>query len=122
MEKGRYRFSVTAEAYGLTNSGISRSLASRPPYRTAREAPKPPGRLLLSLPVSFERWVEEELDVPVHAGSTGRGGPCGVGHRRRLSPIVGPSTYRPGARGLPPLYRPRVEWAGARPLCGTGTG
>ena len=33
MEKGRYRFSVTAEAYGLTNSGISRSLASRPPYR-----------------------------------------------------------------------------------------
>jgi hypothetical protein len=34
MEKGRHRFSVTADAYGLTYSGISRSLASRPPYRT----------------------------------------------------------------------------------------
>ena len=34
MEKGRHRFSVTADAYGLTISGISRSLASRPPYRT----------------------------------------------------------------------------------------
>ena len=34
MEKGRHRFSVTADAYGLTISGISRSLASRPPYRS----------------------------------------------------------------------------------------
>jgi hypothetical protein len=34
MEKGRHRFSVTADANGLTNSGISRSLASRPPYRS----------------------------------------------------------------------------------------
>jgi hypothetical protein len=33
MEKGRHRFSVSADANGLTNSGISRSLASRPPYR-----------------------------------------------------------------------------------------
>ena len=34
MEKRRSRFSVTADAYGLTNSGVSRSLASRPSYRT----------------------------------------------------------------------------------------
>src|SRR5208282_3291568 len=33
MEKGRNRFTVTAEAYGLTNPGTSRSLASRPPYK-----------------------------------------------------------------------------------------
>jgi hypothetical protein len=33
MEKGRNRLPVTAVAYGLTNPGISRSLASRPPYR-----------------------------------------------------------------------------------------
>jgi hypothetical protein len=37
MEKGRSRFSVTADAYGPTNSGISRSLASRPPYRNRTE-------------------------------------------------------------------------------------
>ncbi len=35
MEKGRSRLSVTADAYGLTNSGVRRSLASRPPYRTS---------------------------------------------------------------------------------------
>lgn len=34
MEKGRSRSTVTADAYGLTNPGIRRSLASRPPYRT----------------------------------------------------------------------------------------
>lgn len=32
MEKGRSRLSVTADAYGPTNSGIRRSLASRLPY------------------------------------------------------------------------------------------
>src|SRR4051812_172985 len=34
MEKGRSRLPVTADAYGPTNSGVRRSLASRPPYRT----------------------------------------------------------------------------------------
>src|SRR4051794_22267302 len=37
MEKGRSRSTVTADAYGPTNSGIRRSLASRPPYRTGFE-------------------------------------------------------------------------------------
>jgi len=38
MEKGRNRFTVTAEAYGLTNPGTSRSLASRPPYKDTNSA------------------------------------------------------------------------------------
>jgi len=44
MEKGRHRFSVTADAYGLTNSGISRSLASRPPYNPDRDTSSPIAR------------------------------------------------------------------------------
>ena len=36
MEKGRNRFSVTAEANGLTNPGARRSLASRLPYTVYR--------------------------------------------------------------------------------------
>src|SRR5262249_46741536 len=34
MEKGRNRLPVPADAYGPTNSGIRRSLASRPPCRS----------------------------------------------------------------------------------------
>jgi len=37
MEKGRNRLPVTADAYGLTNPGTRRSLASRPPHRTGFE-------------------------------------------------------------------------------------
>ena len=53
MEKGRHRFSVTADAYGLTYSGISRSLASRPPYRTVvweRSPSNPTGMSVKSHP------------------------------------------------------------------------
>ena len=66
METGRNRLSVTADAYGLTNPGTRRSLASRPPYRTALEA-ESPGRLLLSLYASIAGWDEEEPGGPVPA-------------------------------------------------------
>jgi hypothetical protein len=38
MEKGRSRLTVTAVANGPTNSGIRRSLASRPPYTASAQA------------------------------------------------------------------------------------
>ncbi len=38
MEKGRSRLTVTAVANGPTNSGIRRSLASRPPYTASSNA------------------------------------------------------------------------------------
>ena len=41
MEKGRSRLPVTADAYGLTNPGIRRSLASRLPYENHYQNVKP---------------------------------------------------------------------------------
>ena len=38
MEKGRSRLTVTAAANGHTNSGVRRSLASRPPYNRKSQA------------------------------------------------------------------------------------
>jgi hypothetical protein len=48
--KGRSRLPVTADAYGLTNPGTRRNLASRLPYEEETRTLKPFVETLLTLP------------------------------------------------------------------------
>ena len=49
--KGRSRLPVTADAYGLTNPGIRRNLASRLPYEDSRYVKPFRGTLRVTNPV-----------------------------------------------------------------------
>jgi len=111
MEKGRHRFSVTAEAYGLTNSGISRSLASRPPHRSRshRVLPGPRAQLNESLDKQAiaQRLATDqhrlEGAIPALSETKGAGGAPQFVDRRSL-PSVG---FCPAGIARPCLASPR---------------
>ena len=69
MEKGRSRFSVTADAYGLTNPGISRSLASRPPYRTRPRAERRGRSVAAGLPGVIRHAIIRPMPVTARAAA-----------------------------------------------------
>src|SRR5258707_3968228 len=75
METGRSRSTVTADAYGPTNPGVRRSLASRPPYRKPDTGPI--ANAVLSSSLSSERnrsqhRGEADLGYEQNAGVSGR--------------------------------------------------
>src|SRR5262249_24714613 len=81
MEKGRSRFSVTADAYGLTNPGISRSLASRLPYRIGTRHPSArasfTGRAIAAMRPSTASARRIDISRKAHAMRL----PCPLAHR-----------------------------------------
>src|SRR5262249_15057508 len=110
MEKGRHRLSVTAEAYGLTNSGIRRSLASRPPHsrdgsgpggaadragarRVSSNGPiRSPRSLLLGLACCLVPWTNRprpsgaSLDDAIDISEGHDTGCCAAGRKKRPHP------------------------------------